>query len=92
MINAVAQLLVKLTISNFPMVSTVSFSYLDFKEIVIVVHVSDNVISFKELHGKLVELEAFFKRDESRSKPTLIPFNYTHGNDDKNQNPKNHQT
>ncbi|KAH7572413.1 hypothetical protein JRO89_XS04G0252900 [Xanthoceras sorbifolium] len=43
----------------------------EFKEIAAAVRARDTLISFDELHDKLVEHEAFLKRDELRSTGNL---------------------
>ena len=50
----------------------------EFKENVAAVRAHDSLISFEELHEKLLEHEASLKRDEMRSVITNITVNKTH--------------
>ena len=56
----------------------------NFKETATAIHDLNSLISFEDLHDKLVEHKTFLERDELRSKSTPITINYTHKNGNKN--------
>ncbi|KAI9173824.1 hypothetical protein LWI28_007133 [Acer negundo] len=59
----------------------------EFKEIAATVHARNTIISFEELHHKLVDYKSFLKRDESRTSRVLsLTANNTCLSQPKNEN------